>query len=78
MLVIILLGIALKYSNLYTGSWLLVKLLLLLKTAQLEVCWIDLHRNSAFKSRHVHDSFRNHTMSPLTRASLVYYLTFAY
>ena len=38
MLVIILLGIALKYSNLYTFSWLLVKLLLLIKTAQLEVC----------------------------------------
>ena len=37
MLMIILLGITLKYSNLCTFSWFLVKLLLLIKTAQLTV-----------------------------------------
>ena len=37
MLVIILLGITLKYSILCTFSWFLVKLLLLIKTAQLTV-----------------------------------------
>ena len=37
MLVIILLGITLKYSNLCTFSWFLVKLLLLIKTTQLTV-----------------------------------------
>ena len=37
MLMIILLGIILKYSNLCTFSWFLVKLLLLIKTAQLTV-----------------------------------------
>ena len=35
MLVIILLGITLKYSNLCTFSWFVVKLLLLIITAQL-------------------------------------------
>ena len=35
MLVIILLGITLKYSNLCTLSWFVVKLLLLIITAQL-------------------------------------------
>ena len=34
---IILLGITLKYSNLCTFSWFVVKLLLLIKTAQLTV-----------------------------------------
>ena len=37
MLMIILLGITLKYSSLCTFSWFLVKLLLLIKTAQLTV-----------------------------------------
>ena len=37
MLMIILLGITLKYSNLYTFSWFPVKPLLLIKTAQLTV-----------------------------------------
>ena len=37
MLVIILLGITLKYSNLCTFSWFLVKPLLLIKAAQLTV-----------------------------------------
>ena len=37
MLVIILLGITLKYSILCTFSWFFVKLLLLIKTAQLTV-----------------------------------------
>ena len=37
MLVIILLGITLKYSILCTFSWFLVKLLFLIKTAQLTV-----------------------------------------
>ena len=37
MLVIILLGITLKYSNSCTFSWFLVKLVLLIKTAQLTV-----------------------------------------
>ena len=37
MLMIILLGITLKYSNLCTFSWFVVKLLLLIKTAQLTV-----------------------------------------
>ena len=39
MLVIILLGINLKYSNICRFSWFLVNLLLLIKTAQLsDVC----------------------------------------
>ena len=37
MLVIILLGINLNYSNIRRFSWFLVKLLLLIKTAQLTV-----------------------------------------
>ena len=81
MLMIILLGITLKYSSLCTFSWFLVKLLLLIKTAQLTVRGLlnrPPPRFSLQEPRHVHDSFRDHTMSPLTRASPIYYLTFVY
>ena len=78
MLLIILLGITLKYSNLCTFSWFLVKLLLLIKTAQLTVRG-SLNRppprfslQEPPRARFIPES----TMSPLTRASLVCFLTF--
>ena len=83
MLVITLLGITLKYSILCTFSWFLVKLLLLIKTAQLTVRGSLNLLPSRFslqeppRARFI-ESFWNHTMSPLTRASLIYYLTFIY
>ena len=51
MLVIILLGITLKYSNLCTFSWFLVKLLLLIKTAQLTVRGLLSRPPSRFRLR---------------------------
>ena len=73
MLVIILLGINLKYSILCTFSWFLVKLLLLIKTAQLTLRG-SLNRppprfspQEPPRARFISQS----TMSPLTRASLV-------
>ena len=64
---IILLAITLKYSNLCIFRWFLVKLLLLIKTEQLTVRGLlnrPAPRFSLPEPRHVHDSFRDHTISP--------------